>query len=264
VAGVGLDEFRSFNRFARHTALGQRGSNKRSGETFAQTGDRITRPQRQLAQESRALAQAFALLKNLFYFPVDAAPHRNGMDQRADHRMVPAAEFPKIISTESQLPASDCVAASTNLLVTPLIAETTTTRSLSRAAARMISSTFWMRGRVAHRGPAKLHDSKRSSSHSSLRIACHTDLTCFPNRRTLRREVLCWRARNRLVQWDPPEKPVSVDREYQTLCFLPIVDAIAHQLRFFPRDVVITRPQERAFWISLSILAGTERSCLSR
>ena len=50
----------------------------------------------------------------------------------------------KIISTESQLPASDCVAASTSLLVTPLIAETTTTTSLSREAARMISSTFWI------------------------------------------------------------------------------------------------------------------------
>src|SRR5256886_11709982 len=50
----------------------------------------------------------------------------------------------KIAATASQSPASARAAASINLLVTPLIAETTTTRLLPRDAARMMSTTFRM------------------------------------------------------------------------------------------------------------------------
>ena len=48
----------------------------------------------------------------------------------------------KIMATDLRFPDSACVAASINWLVTPLMAETTTTTLLSDAASRMISTTF--------------------------------------------------------------------------------------------------------------------------
>ena len=45
---------------------------------------------------------------------------------------------------KGDLRAAACAAASINWLVTPLMAETTITRSLSREASRMMSTTFLM------------------------------------------------------------------------------------------------------------------------
>ena len=93
MGGIGDHEFGCRDGFAAHPGFGERGSDQRRGEAFTQAGDRIVRARRQLPQQSRALAQPFALLKNLFQFAMNLVAERDRVDQSFGDGAMPAAEF---------------------------------------------------------------------------------------------------------------------------------------------------------------------------
>src|SRR5438445_5613898 len=84
----------------------------------------------------------------------------------------------KIAATALRSPASDSVAASINRLVTPLMAETTTTTLLSRAPDRMISTTLLMQDASATEVPPNFIT--RSGFFRLLRV--RPWLGCSPTR----------------------------------------------------------------------------------
>lgn len=63
--GIGDDEFGGLDGFARSTAFGESGCEKRSGHAFAKTGNGIASARRDFAEQESAVAEAIAFLQEL-------------------------------------------------------------------------------------------------------------------------------------------------------------------------------------------------------
>jgi hypothetical protein len=156
---VGYYEFRGLNRLADQSALRKNGRYHRCGKAFTEAGDGITCSQSQLFQERRSLAQTLAFLKNLFQVSINAASHRNRMNQLANHCAVTFAEF-----LENHLDRTEVPTFGPRGGFNEFICDTTHSRddhdqiTIVCGVANNLHD-FPDAGRVAHRCSAKFHNS---------------------------------------------------------------------------------------------------------
>ena len=62
---VGDDKFGGLDGFARNTAFGESGREKRSGHAFAKTGNGVASARREFAEQESAVAEAIAFVQEL-------------------------------------------------------------------------------------------------------------------------------------------------------------------------------------------------------
>ena len=252
---------RGLDGFAPHSALGQGSRDQRSGQTFAETGNRITvraastLAGRAVPWHSRSPSSNISLSSRLMRLRI-----ANRMDQGADHRVCRSRSSSKIASTASRFPASDCVAASISLVGHAAHGGDDHYQSLSRAASRMISTTFRMR--VASPTDVPPNFMIRSGFFTGFEgcISIQTYLLPPQSSPTAR---LSAEAATGLEDRTAEEAGFRSDREYQALCFRRLLTQ-SESIQVLPREHRDTPIAETGSRDLGSILAGIMRPCPSR
>ena len=158
VIGIGDNQFGGFDGFAANSQFAQGARDDRRGKAFAKAGNRVERARREFADQRSAFAETLRFAEIFFDAQARGVLRVSGFWISASRATACCSRKPwRSADARSRSPASEQVAASMSRLVTPLIAETTTTTGF---IARGLCHDFGDArdaGGIAHRCAAKFH-----------------------------------------------------------------------------------------------------------